>query len=48
MMACPTAIAAGPMAALLGGDERLVTAVVVTTTALAPVTLLVWLVLLTG
>jgi predicted permease len=48
MMACPTAIAAGPMAGLLGGDERLVAAVVVTTTALAPLTLLVWLTLLTG
>ena len=48
MMACPTAIAAGPMARLLGGDERLVAAVVVTTTALAPLTLLAWLTLLTG
>ena len=48
MMACPTAIAAGPMARLLGGDERLVVAVVVTSTALAPLTLLGWLAVLTG
>ncbi len=48
MMACPTAIAAGPMARLLGGDERLVVAVVVTSTGLAPITLLAWLTVLTG
>ena len=47
MMAAPTAMAAGPMARILGSDERLMAAMVVATTVASPLSLLLWLVLLT-
>ena len=46
LMACPVAIAAVPMARLLGGDAELMAAMVVVTTIAAPVALLGWLLIL--
>ena len=43
LMACPTAVIAGAMARQLGGDDKLMAAVVVATTTLSPLTLLIWL-----
>lgn len=47
LMACPAAVASGPMARQLGGDEALVAAIIVATTMLAPLTLVLWLAALT-
>jgi predicted permease len=47
LMACPAAVASGPMARQLGGDEAVVAAIIVATTLVAPVTLVVWLAVLT-
>jgi hypothetical protein len=46
LMACPVAIAAVPMARLLGGDAELMAAMVVVTTLCAPLALLGWLLVL--
>jgi predicted permease len=46
LMACPVAIAAVPMARLLGGDAELMAAMVVVTTLAAPVALFGWLLVL--
>jgi len=46
LMACPVAIAAVPMARLLGGDAELMAAMVVVTTVAAPVALFAWLLIL--
>lgn len=46
LSACPTAVASVPMARLLGGDERLMAALVAATTVLSPLTLFAWLCLL--
>lgn len=46
LMACPVAIAAVPMARLLGGDAELMAAMVVVTTIAAPIALLGWLLIL--
>ncbi|TVR44054.1 MAG: hypothetical protein EA402_08140 [Planctomycetota bacterium] len=43
LLGSPTAVSAVPMARQLGGDERLLAAIVVTTTLFAPFTLLLWL-----
>lgn len=47
LMACPAAVASGPMARQLGGDEALAAAIIVATTLIAPLTLVLWLALLT-
>jgi predicted permease len=47
LMACPAAVASGPMARQLGGDEALAAAIIVATTIMAPLTLVLWLMLLT-
>ena len=46
LMACPVAIAAVPMARLLGGDGELMAAMVVVTTIASPLALLAWLLIL--
>lgn len=46
LMACPTAVANVPMARQLGGDEALMAAQVVLTTVIAPVSLVLWMVVL--
>jgi predicted permease len=46
LMACPVAIAAVPMARLLGGDAELMAAMVVVTTIAAPTALFGWLLVL--
>ena len=46
LMACPTAMAAVPMARLMGGDARLMAAVVTSTTVLAAPVLFAWLTLM--
>lgn len=46
LMACPVAIAAVPMARLLGGDAELMAAMVVVTTIAAPMALFGWLLVL--
>lgn len=46
LMACPTAVANVPMARQLGGDEALMAAQVVLTTVIAPISLVVWMVVL--
>jgi predicted permease len=46
LMACPVAIAAVPMARLLGGDAELRAAMVVVTTIAAPIALFGWLLVL--
>jgi predicted permease len=46
LMACPVAIAAVPMARLLGGDAELMAAMVVVTTIAAPIALFGWLLVL--
>lgn len=48
IMAAPTAMASVPMARALGADDRLMGAMVVLSTLLAPATLLVWLAVLTA
>jgi predicted permease len=48
MMAAPTAMAAVPMARILGADEALMAAMVVATTVAAPASLLLWLAVLTS
>nr|MBA3684779.1 AEC family transporter [Planctomycetota bacterium] len=47
LMASPAAVASVPMARQLGGDEALMAAIIVVTTVCAPLTMLVWLALLT-
>jgi len=47
LMACPAAVASGPMARQLGGDEAVVAAIIVASTLVAPVTLVMWLAVLT-
>jgi predicted permease len=46
LMACPTAVASGPMARQLGGDEAMVAAIIVASTVAAPITLVMWLAVL--
>ncbi len=46
ILAAPTAMVAVPMAAILGGDVELMTAVVTASTALAPLSMGLWLALL--
>ncbi len=46
LMACPVAMASVPMARLLGGDARLMAMIITATTALSPLTLFLWLVVL--
>ncbi len=47
LMASPVAMASAPMARLLGGDDRLMSAIIVTTTLASPLTLFGWLWFLT-
>jgi malonate transporter len=48
LMASPVAMASAPMARQMGGDDRLMAALIVTSTLLAPLSLFVWLAVLTG
>ena len=43
LLGSPTAVSAVPMARALGGDEKLLSAIVVATTLFSPLTLLAWL-----
>ncbi len=45
LLGSPTAVSAVPMARALGGDEKLLSAIVVATTLFSPFTLLAWLLL---
>lgn len=47
LLGSPTAVSAVPMARQLGGDERLLSAIIVATTLFSPLTLLLWLVIST-